>query len=84
MGGERGIGRRKGGIEGGGWGWEGKGRDRVGRQKITEHGKFFFHYVPMEKQGMVVCAGSLTIEVGSKVIFELKKIFVNFFLQGKG
>ena len=25
---------------------------------------------------MVVCAGSLTIDVGSKVIFELKKIFM--------
>ena len=28
---------------------------------------------------MVVCAGSLTIDIGSKVIFELKKIFMNFF-----
>ena len=29
---------------------------------------------------MVVCAGSLTIDVGSKVIFELKKIFMKFFM----
>ena len=28
--------------------------------------------------GMVVCAGSLTIDVGSKVIFELRKFSLSF------
>ena len=32
---------------------------------------------------MVVCAGSLTIDAGSKVIFELKKIFIKFFMAPK-
>ena len=32
---------------------------------------------------MVVCAGSLTIDVGSKVIFELRKFYEVFYGRGR-